>query len=106
MIKAPKLEYTAITNALLEGNFYASEGPEICDLWYEDGKIHVTCKGVESIRLNAGVRRTEVLYAENQPLTNASFNVNEDDIYVRITLTDKAGKHANTSAYFVTDLLK
>ena len=106
MIKAPKLEYTAITDALLNGYFYASEGPEICELWYEDSKIHLTCKGVESIRLNTGVRRTEIVYAGDEPLTSASFNVNEDDIYVRITLTDKQGKHANTSAYFVTDLLK
>lgn len=106
MIKAPKLEYTAITDALLNGDFYASQGPEICELWYEDGKIHVTCKGVESIRLNAGVRRTEIVYAENEPLTRASFNVYEDDIYVRITLTDKEGKHANTNAYFVEDLIK
>ena len=106
MIKAPKLEYTAITDALLRGDFYASQGPEICELWYEDGKIYITCKGVESIRLNTGVRRAEAIYAENEPLTNASFNVFEDDLYVRITLTDNEGKHANTNAYFISDLLK
>ncbi len=105
MIKAPKLEYTAITDALVNGNFYASQGPKINELWFEDGKIHITCEGAESIRLNCGVRRTEVLYAEDKPLTEACFNVLEDDIFVRITVTDKEGKHANTNAYFVKDLL-
>ena len=43
VIKAEKLEYRTITKALEEGNFYASQGPEIKALWYEDGKIHVEC---------------------------------------------------------------
>ena len=40
VIKADELEYSTITKALLNGVFYASEGPQINDVWYEDGKIH------------------------------------------------------------------
>ena len=37
MIKAEKLEYETITKALVEGKFYASQGPLIHDLYIEDG---------------------------------------------------------------------
>lgn len=38
MIKAEELSYKALTDALLKGDFYASEGPEILELYYEDLK--------------------------------------------------------------------
>ena len=41
MIKADELSYKALTDALLAGNFYASEGPEIKELWYEDGRVYI-----------------------------------------------------------------
>lgn len=105
MIKAEKLEYKAITDALMSGNFYASQGPEIYDLWFEDGKICVTCSDACMIRLNTGIRRTEFVTGDvENPVTKAIFNVNPQDRYVRITVTDKNGKHANTNAYFTDEL--
>ena len=41
VIKAPELSYRAITQALQDGHFYASQGPEIHELWVEDGYIHI-----------------------------------------------------------------
>ena len=49
----------------------------------------------------------EIKYAENgEFLTQATFNVQDLDNYVKITVTDERGKHAYTNAYFVEDLLK
>ncbi len=105
MIKAPKLEYETITDALVSGNFYASQGPEIYDLWYEDGRIHIKCSPVKQIVLHTGNRRIENLSWLDGTLVNeAEFSVLPDDDYVRITITDGCGKHANTSAYFVDQL--
>lgn len=108
VINADKLEYRAITDALFKGNFYASQGPEIHSLEYGDGKIAIECSEAATIVLTTGIRRTNAVYAESaeQPLTSAEFEVKESDNYVRITVTDFSGKHANTSAYFVDDLLK
>ena len=39
MIKAENLTYSVIADALIKGDFYASEGPEIKELYFEDGKI-------------------------------------------------------------------
>ncbi len=105
MVNTDKLEYKKLTDALVNGNFYASQGPKIHELWYEDGKLGIKCSDAEKIVLNTGVRRACAVYAEEgHALTYASFDVNDKDGYVRITVTDASGKHANTNAYFVEDL--
>ena len=106
MIKAEKLEYRTITKALEEGNFYASQGPEIRALWLEDGRIHIECSDADRILLNTGIRRTEIAYAEEgKPLNAADFAVEKDDGYVRITVIDAHGDHADTNAYFTDEIL-
>jgi hypothetical protein len=37
---------------------------------------------------------------------SADFTVDPQDEYVRITVVDGAGKHADTNAYFIDDLMK
>lgn len=107
VINADKLEYTMVTDALVNGDFYASEGPEIYDLWYEDGKMGITCSDAASIRLLCGKRRAKAFFAkEGDVLTSAVFEVPDDSVYARITVTDRTGKHANTNAYYIEDLLK
>ena len=105
MIKAPKLEYSAITDALVKGNCYASEGPEIYELWYEDGKVHITTSEADRINCTYGIRRSERVFAEGGvPATEATFTVPDNCVYFRITVVDKAGKRAYTNAYFVDEL--
>ena len=107
VIKADKLEYRTITKALEEGNFYASEGPEIHELWYEDGKVYIKCSDADRINCNYGTRFAKTVLSENGvPVTQAVFEVPERCIFFRITVTDKQGRHACTNAYFVEDLNK
>ena len=107
MIKSEKLEYRAITNALINGYFYASHGPLIYNLWFEDGKVHIDCSDAASIRLNTASRRANRITAEEGKFINsAEFDVNSNDGYIRITVTDARGNHANTNAYFIDELLK
>ncbi len=105
MIKAPNLEYNEITSALLKGNFYSSQGPEIFSLFVEDGVLYIECSPAESIILNTAHRIIDVRYPEEgKPLTCASFVINKDSVYVRLTITDEKGKHANTNAYFLDEI--
>lgn len=105
MIKAQKLEYNAITDALFKGNFYASQGPEIHDLYIEDGKICVNCSDVETITLATGRRAAQIACGKiGETVNHAEFAFAKEDVYLRITATDKNGKHANTSAYFIDEL--
>ncbi len=108
VINAEKLEYETITSALVDGKFYASQGPEIFELWYEDGKLYIECSEAATVALNTGVRRCEAIHADEQgsPITYATFNIGGNDNYARITVTDFSGKHANTNAYFLDELNK
>ena len=90
---------------MVAGNFYASQGPQIHNLWFEDGKIHIDCSDAESIALHTGTRRAKLLQADaGEFISSADFDVELEDIYVRITVTDANGKHANTNAYFTDEL--
>lgn len=107
VINAERLSYEALTEALVAGRFYASEGPEIYSLFYEDGKMHIECSPAASVRLNTGVRWAELRLAEgDKGVTEAVFDVRDTDGYVRLTVTGFDGKHANTNAYFVDELMK
>ncbi|MBE7054318.1 MAG: PHP domain-containing protein [Ruminococcaceae bacterium] len=107
MIKADKLEYKTITNALVDGNFYASQGPKIYELYFEDGKIYVKCSNAKMIRLNTAIRVLKYEKAEDDKFVNeACFEIEKDYGYVRITVVDENGKHANTNAYFTDELFK
>ncbi len=105
MIKADRLEYREITKNLENGNFYSSQGPEINELYFEDGKLFVKCSGVEKIIMSTGRRRTEFLIApDGEVLTEAALPVFAEDGYVRVTVVDYRGKPANTNAYFTDEL--
>lgn len=105
MVAAEKLEYSALTHALLRGDFYASEGPEIKALCYENGVMHIETSPVASIRAVCGRRHAVNIRAGEEPLTKGDFKVLEDDIYVRFIITDEHGKKAYTNAYFVDELM-
>ena len=101
MISADKLEYRTITKALEDGRFYATTGPEIKELWYEDGQVHVRCSPAKRIRMGCGTRTSRLVKAEGEPVTEAVFPVEKDDIFFRITITAADGTHADTNAYFL-----
>lgn len=106
VIKADSLNYRTVTKALEDGNFYASNGPEIYELWYENGKVHIKCSDSDRIVCNYNNRSAEVEYSEHgEPLTEATFNAPSDRTYFRITVIDRQGQHACTNAYFINELI-
>lgn len=106
MIKAKELTYEAIMDALSKGYVYASQGPEIYDMYYEDGKVYVSTSECERITMSIGGRRNQNVRNEGMGLNRAEFEVLSDDNYIRITVEDKYGKTASSNAYFVDDMIK
>ena len=105
MIKADQLEYETVTDALVAGNFYASWGPEIHDLWIEDGMVHITTSPAKRIVCFYRDRRAGVRLAqEGLPLTEASFPIDKNDVYFRITVIDEENRCADTNAYFTDEI--
>ena len=106
MICADKLEYRAVTKALENGQFYASTGPEIHELWFEDGNLHITCSPAAKILASFGIRKKVCIRKEDTDLTEAVIPVDKGDIYVRVTVWDENGKHADTNPYFTDTLFE
>ena len=105
VIRADRLDYRTVTRALEKGEFYASMGPEIHDLYYEDGRVYITCSPAQRIMMNTQVRRAKCAWAkEGETLTHASFEVKPDCGYIRLTVMDERGRCANTNAYFLDEI--
>ena len=105
MIKADSLDYRDITKSLVDGQFYASEGPEIRELYYEDGNVYVKCSGADRIVCNYDIRCAHSVFANNDiPVTEACFKINKKAKYFRITVIDMRGRRACSNAYFVDTL--
>jgi len=107
VIKADKLEYRSITEALAKGNFYASQGPIINALWYEDSHVHIECEKAKEIYYSTartmGYAKRSV---DADGVCSADFPVDPFDRYFRITVVDFDNNIANTNAYFVNDILE
>lgn len=105
MIKAEHLTYRDITKALEAGHFYASEGPQINALYYEDGKVTIECSAADRILMTTDMRAARIAYDDGSaPLIGATFSVPAECRYFRLTVIDKNGKHACTNAYFIDTL--
>ena len=108
VIKADKLEYETVTEALEKGSFYASEGPKIHELYYEDGRIYIETSDASRIVMSTANRRFKVATAEKvgETLNKASFEIKAElGDYVRFTVRDAQGKEAYTNAYFLSELI-
>ncbi|MBE6602042.1 MAG: PHP domain-containing protein [Ruminococcaceae bacterium] len=105
MIKADRLEYKTITDALAAGHFYASQGPEIHALWMEDGQVHLCCSDAKKIFMTTARRKARLVMApDGETVNEAVFDVAPEDIYVRFTVVDCEGLPAQTNAYFTDEL--
>ena len=110
VIKAEKLEYNAVMDAMLKGHFYASEGPEIKEFYYEDGYMVIKTSPVREISahfLGARLgRKAKRVYAkEGEYVTEMRVAMDSEAVAFRFTAIDERGKHANTNAVF-TDTLE
>ena len=100
---AGELTYDSVINALENGDFYASRGPVIKSLWYEDGIFHIECSPAKEIIVSNSGRRLakeSIKKDANGNMTEAEFPISELDLFVRFTVVDKDGKMANTRAYW------
>lgn len=95
VIKAPSLTYDNIINALKNGDFYASTGPEFYELYItNENKLKVKCSEVKSITLSTQLRRGLTKFSRAESFTEAEFEIEEGTEFVQIAITDEYGKRA------------
>jgi len=106
VILAHSLDYKSIANALKNGHFYTSEGPEIYDVWYRSDVLYVRCSPCDKIIFETAKGRI-VKYAEDGiDLWGEGIccYVQPEHKYVRITVVDKYGRKAYTNAFDAADM--
>lgn len=91
----------AILDALKDGRFYSSCGPEIYDFYVEDGKAVIECSPVAKIRLHSDKHPTKIVRYQEGLLTRAEFEIGDRYDYVRMTIIDENGKYAWTNPIFL-----
>lgn len=102
MIKADELTYNSVVEALLNGNFYSSMGPEIEELYVENGTLHVKTSPVEKIYvIMEGRNCYKKVASKGETLTEAEFELNGRETYIRVTCRDAKGLHADSNAYWL-----
>jgi len=87
----------SILDALEQGEFYASCGPEIKDFYVEDGVVHVECSPVKEIQF---VSLRHPLPCRRNPegeMTGAECKLPEGLKYIRVSVVDAEGRRAWTN---------
>ena len=108
MIGADSLEYEAVIQAMEQGCFYASCGPEFLELYYENGMVHVECSPCREISMITLGRQGQFVQGKNGELIErADFPVDPELYgYVRFRLRDSQGRPACSNAYYVDEFME
>ena len=96
---------SAILDALKEGKFYSSCGPEIYDFYVDGDTAYIDCSEVEVVRLESDMHPT-VLKKSADGMTHAEISMKSwagPYSYVRMTIIDKNGKYAWTNPIWLED---
>ena len=77
-------------------------GPTILSLVIENGEAFLTCDEAVRIAMIFGGKDTRAVYPEQNGafVTEARFRIPEKAPYVRFSVTDAYGRHADTRGYF------
>ncbi len=103
-VKCAALTNRDITQAIRDGSFYATTGPEIYDFYIEDGTVRLTCSDARSIQFiyTDGFAAAHALPGEHVHELSAQYpekfwrNYPNCKPYARAVVTDDAGKMAWT----------
>lgn len=100
-ILAEELTYPAVIRALERGDFYSSMGPQILSLSVDGTHAHIETTPAVRISMVHGSKNIPcVRGTSDAPVTKADFEIPERAPYIRFSVTDAAGKHADTRGYF------
>lgn len=105
MVKADELSHKSVMTSLKNGNFYASTGPEIKELYMEDDVLHIKTSPAKVVSIYTAYRMGAAKWSENGELvTEAELKVGEDWKYIRVEVIDPEGNRAFSNAYFLDEL--
>jgi len=94
-VKAPVLTQEAVLESLEQGHFYASSGPHIRGLWLEKGRVRVRCSPAVAVDfIGDGPLSRRITSPPGETLTEATYQLNDRQRYVRVACQDLQGRWA------------
>ena len=116
VVRANKLEYETIYNALKNGDFYSSTKPEIKEISIEDGIVNIKTSKARKVFITTERRYTRCKNATlNEPIEEVSFDINnyinenkehsKKPMFIRISVIDFEGNIAYSRPYYMEELL-
>ena len=108
VVKAEKLNHESIVQAIVDGNYYSSSGPEIFDWGIRDNVAYVQCSSVNRVNFIAGnyinAGGCVVSRSGKDDITEARFALRGNEDYIRVECTDRHGNTAWTNPIFLKGL--
>lgn len=105
VVKSPRLSREDITQAIVQGNYYSSNGPKIYDWGIHDSVVYVTCSPVERVNFIAGnyVGAGATVLSEDgtDRVDYALLRLRGDETYVRVECIDASGHTAWSNPIFL-----
>lgn len=102
MVKCDKLSRKDIIQAIKEGSFYSSQGPEIYEYRIIDNEVQIECSPVDAIHVVAYESWGHSFIAEeNSTITSAKYKLKGTEKYIRVECVDRFGKIAWTNPIFI-----
>ncbi|MCQ2451440.1 MAG: hypothetical protein MJ080_05640, partial [Clostridia bacterium] len=104
MIRAKDLSYKSVADALKNGDYYATNGPEIKEFYDEDGILHIRTTNAKNIVFTTNCRcRKNVYGKDGETVNEATFEPNEYVKYVRVTVYGVDGTVAYSNPYYIDE---
>ena len=106
MVRASCLSHESIMEALLDGCFYSSNGPEIYHYGIKDGVVYVECSPVRAIHfVTYELHGCSYWGADEGTINSASYKLKGSEKYVRVECVDKQGHTAWSNPIFLENTL-
>lgn len=94
-VKAKELSKQAIVQALFEGAYYSTCGPEIYEYGLQGNQVYVACSPCREIHFVSYPEKGASFFAKDgEPISSASYPLDGQHAYVRVVCVDMAGHAA------------
>lgn len=94
VVKAKALQEESLLEAIADGSFYASMGPEIFDFYVQDGYAYLTCSAAQRVYITDDWRNYRLGYRDSGRICAFTCEVRPDAQYVRAEVIDELGRKA------------
>lgn len=101
MVKAVELTHPAIIQAIVDGSFYASQGPLIEDFHVEGNEARIQCSACRSIGFLTDSHPGQAFTDVSGLLREAVFELRGTEKYIRAVCTDMHGMKAWTQPVWI-----